>query len=246
MENQINASQANDNRKVVPYDKGRKTVTFYDTFVDINGDVIKYDDIAVIQASALNASSMIYFYFDRTFTYEFNFKTYDGQTHKFKRRGYSAYGIGTYKRIKEEFDVVAPPFYSIVVRSVGERLINRIANGATANICGLEITKDQITYVKNKKKTYVIDRNNFDRAVNNNAYMSNMAQIYIRDEKKPVFRCSLNEPNARLIVPIVNYFFEYRANQAAAPAQADPNTNPYMPPVIDANATGTPAAPEEE
>jgi hypothetical protein len=76
--------------------------------------------------------------------------------------------------------------------------------------------------------------------------MSNVAQIYIRDEKKPVFRCSLNEPNARLIVPIVNYFFEYRANQAAAPAQADPNTNPYMPPVIDANATGTPAAPEEE
>ena len=61
MENQINASQANENRKVVPYDKGRKTVTFYDTFVDINGDVIKYDDIAVIQSSALNSSSMIYF-----------------------------------------------------------------------------------------------------------------------------------------------------------------------------------------
>ena len=63
MENQISANQT-DNRVVVPYDKGRKNITFYDTFVDINGDVIKYDDIAVIQSSALNSSSMIYFYFD--------------------------------------------------------------------------------------------------------------------------------------------------------------------------------------
>ena len=145
MENQISANQT-DNRVVVPYDKGRKNITFYDTFVDINGDVIKYDDIAVIQSSALNSSSMIYFYFDRSFRYEFNFTTYDGKVHKFKRHGYSGYGIGTYKRIKAEFEVVAPPFYQIVVRKVGERLIDRIANGATANICGLVITKDKITY----------------------------------------------------------------------------------------------------
>ena len=96
MENQISANQT-DNRVVVPYDKGRKNITFYDTFVDINGDVIKYDDIAVIQSSALNSSSMIYFYFDRSFRYEFNFTTYDGKVHKFKRHGYSGYGIGTYK-----------------------------------------------------------------------------------------------------------------------------------------------------
>ena len=151
MENQISANQT-DNRVVVPYDKGRKNITFYDTFVDINGDVIKYDDIAVIQSSALNSSSMIYFYFDRSFRYEFNFTTYDGQVHKFKRHGYSGYGIGTYKRIKAEFEVVAPPFYQIVVRKVGERLIDRIANGATANICGLVITKDKITYTKRKKE----------------------------------------------------------------------------------------------
>ena len=244
MENQIIANQTDD-RFVVPYDKGRKNITFYDTFVDINGDVIKYDDIAVIQASALNSSSMIYFYFDRSFRYEFNFTTYDGKVHKFKRHGYSGYGIGTYKRIKEEFDVVAPPFYRIVVRKVGERLIDRIANGATANICGLVITKDKITYTK-RKKEYVIDRNNFDRAVNNNAYMSNMAQIYIRDEKKPIFKCSLNEPNARLIVPIVNYFFEYRANPAAAPSSADPNVNPYMPPVVEETSSKAKAAPVDD
>ena len=218
MENQISANQT-DNRVVVPYDKGRKNITFYDTFVDINGDVIKYDDIAVIQSSALNSSSMIYFYFDRSFRYEFNFTTYDGKVHKFKRHGYSGYGIGTYKRIKAEFEVVAPPFYQIVVRKVGERLIDRIANGATANICGLEITKDKITYVKNKKKTYVIDRSNFDRAVNNSSYAASYAEIYIRDEKKPVFRVNLNEPNARLIAPIVNTFFEFRVQDAQAAAQ---------------------------
>lgn len=244
MENQISANQT-DNRVVVPYDKGRKNITFYDTFVDINGDVIKYDDIAVIQSSALNSSSMIYFYFDRSFRYEFNFTTYDGKVHKFKRHGYSGYGIGTYKRIKAEFEVVAPPFYQIVVRKVGERLIDRIANGATANICGLVITKDKITYTK-RKKEYVIDRSNFDRAVVNNAYMSNMAQIYIRDEKKPIFKCSLNEPNARLIVPIVNYFFEYRANPASAPSAADPNVNPYMPPVVEETSSKSNAGQVED
>ena len=41
----------------------------------------------------------------------------------------------------------------------------------------------------------------------------------IRDEKKPVFRVSLNEPNARLIVPIVNTFFVFRINEAAAGTQ---------------------------
>ena len=241
MENQISTNQT-DNRVVVPYDKGRKNITFYDTFVDINGDVIKYDDIAVIQSSALNSSSMIYFYFDRSFRYEFNFTTYDGKVHKFKRHGYSGYGIGTYKRIKAEFEVVAPPFYQIVVRKVGERLIDRIANGATANICGLVITKDKITYTK-RKKEYVIDRSNFDRAVVNNAYMSNMAQIYIRDEKKPIFKCSLNEPNARLIVPIVNYFFEYRADPASAPSA---DSSAYMPPVVEETSSKSKPAQAED
>lgn len=215
MENQPAMDQAGDLRVVVPYDKDRKTVTFYDTFVDIDGEIIKYDDIAVFQSAAMNSSSMIYFYFSNSFTYNFNFTTYDKTVHKFKRSGYSAYGIGTYKRIKKEYEVVAPPFYDIVLMKVAERLIDRIKNGATAPICGLMITKDQITYEKNKKKTYVIDRSNFDRAVNNSTYAANYAEIYIRDEKKPVFRVSLNEPNARLIVPIVNYFFEFRINEAA-------------------------------
>ncbi len=218
MENQPTNTQMQNNQGgilcTVPYDKDRKTITFYDTFVDMNGDVVKYDDIAVIQSGAMNSSSMIYFYFSNSFNYNFDFTTYDGTRHRFKRSGYSAYGIGTYKRIKKEFDVVAPPFYDIVVRSVGERLINRIENGATANICGLVITKDQITYEKNKKKSYVIDKSNFDRAISTNGYGTSYAEIFIRDEKKPVFRASLNEPNARLIVPIVNYFFEYRVQDA--------------------------------
>lgn len=216
MENQPAINQSGDNRLVVPYDKDRKNITFYDTFVDINGDVIKYDDIAVIQSAAMNNSFMYYIVFGNSFTYNFDFTTYDGVKHKFKRYGLSVYGIGIYKRIKKEFETVSPPFYGIVVRKVGERLIDRLANGATANICGLEITKDKITYVKNKKKTYVIDRSNFDRAVTNNSYAASFAEIYIRDEKKPVFRVSLNEPNARLIVPIVNTFFEFRVNEAAA------------------------------
>ena len=222
-----NQNLADDGRLVVPYDKDRKTITFYDTFVDINGDVIKYDDIAVIQSGALNSSSMIYFYFSKSFNYNFDFTTYDGAKHRFRRSGYSAYGIGTYKRIKNEFDVVSPPFYRIVVRKVCERLIDRIEHGATANICGLVITRYSITYEK-RKKTIVINKDNFDRAVNNNTYMNNLAQIYIRGEKKPVFSCSLNEPNARFIVPIANYFFEYRVKEASA--AADNAANPYAGP----------------
>ena len=215
MENQY---QADGNRIVVPYDKDRKTVTFYDTYVDINGDVIKYDNIAVIQSAAQDNSFMYYIVFGSSFTYNFDFTTYDGIKHKFKRYGLSVYGIGIYKRIKKEFETVSPNFYGIVVRKVGERLIDRIANGATANICGLEITKDKITYVKNKKKTYVIDRSNFDRAINSKSYAASFAEIYIRDEKKPVFRVNLNEPNARLIAPIVNTFFEFRVQDAQAAA----------------------------
>ena len=214
-------------RFVVPYDRDRKTVTFYDTFVDISGDVIKYDDIAIVQSGAVNSSSMIYFYFSKSFTYNFDFTTYDGVKHRFKRSGYSAYGIGTYNRIKSEFDVVSPPFYRIVIRKVCERLIDRIEHGATANICGLVITRDSITYEK-RKKTIVIDKGNFDRAVNNNTYLNNLAQIYIRGEKKPVFSCSLNDPNARFIVPIANYFFEYRPN-AGRPGD-EPSGNPYAGP----------------
>ena len=221
-----NQNLADDGRLVVPYDKDRKTITFYDTFVDINGDVIKYDDITVIQSGALNSSSMIYFYFSKSFNYNFDFTTYDGTKHRFRRSGYSAYGIGTYKRIKNEFEVVAPPFYSIVVRKVGERLIERIENGATANICGLVITRDKITYEK-RKKTIVIDKNNFSGAANSTSYMSNLASIFIKDVKKPVFSCSLNEPNARLIVPVVNYFF---ANKAETPAADSPAVNPYAGP----------------
>ena len=195
-----------DGRLVVPYDKDRKTLTFYDTFVDMNGDVVKYDDIAIVQAAALNQSSMIYFYFSKSFTYNFTFTTYDGTKHKFSRNGYSAYGMGTYKRIKNEYDVVAEPMYDIVIRKVCERLTDRIENGATAKICGLEITKDKITYEK-RKKTIVIDKSNFGHASNTSGYMSNFAQIFLKDEKKPAFSCSLNEDNARLIIPIVNHFF---------------------------------------
>ena len=83
-----NQNLADDGRLVVPYDKDRKTITFYDTFVDINGDVIKYDDIAVIQSGALNSSSMIYFYFSKSFNYNFDFTTYDGTKHRFRRSGF--------------------------------------------------------------------------------------------------------------------------------------------------------------
>ena len=241
MENQP-LNLVNDGRLVVPYDKGRKTITFYDTFVDINGEVVKYDDIAVFQSAALNSSSMIYFYFSKSFSYNFAFTRYDGSKFNFKRSGYSAYGIGTYKRIKSEFDTVASPFYSIVLKSVYERLIDRIENGASANICGLEITKDKITYEK-RKKTIMIDRNNFDRAVNNNAYMSNMAQIYIRDEKKAVFHVSLNEPNARLIVPIVTHFFEFRPGESAATAAPVKDDSLYAGPYAN-TALGQGSAPE--
>ena len=231
---------ADGGKLVVPYDKDRKTITFYDTYVDINGDVIKYDDIAVIQSAALNSSSMIYFYFSKSFNYNFDFTTYDGTKHRFRRSGYSAYGIGTYKRIKSEFETVSQPFYGIVVRKVCERLIDRIENGASANICGLEITRDRITYEK-KKKTVVIDRNNFSHAENSNAYMSNLVQIYVKDEKKPVFRCSLNEPNARLIAPVVNYFFDYKVKEAAAAeaekaaerAAVNPYAGPYANTALD-------------
>ena len=209
MENQ---AQTGDNTVTVTYDKDRKTVSFYDTFVDINGDVIKYDDIAVIQSGAMDHSFMYYIVFGNSFTYNFDFTTYDGNKHNFKRYGLSVYGIGIYKRVKKEFETVSPPFYGIVVRKVGERVIDRIENGATANIGGLVITKDQMVYEKNKKKTYVITKSNFDRAVNSRSYAASYAEIYIRDEKKPVFRVSLNEPNARLIVPIANYFFENRVN----------------------------------
>ena len=204
---------ATEGRLAVPYDKDRKTVFFYDTFIDMNGDVVKYDDIAIIESGALNSSSMIYFYFSKSFEYHSIFTTCDGAKHNFKRSGYSAYGIGTSKRIKAEYDVVSDPMYNIVFRKVADRLIDRIANGASVNIGGLVITKDQMTLEK-RKQTIVIDRNNFNRAVNENAYMQNSARIYVRDVKKPVFAISLNEPNARLLVPIVNYFFEYRPNQA--------------------------------
>ena len=214
MENQIE-NPAADKRRIVPYAKGKKTITFYETFVDMNGDVVKYDDIAVIQAAAQSTSSMIYFYFSKSFNYNFTFTTYDGTKHNFKRSGYSAYGIGTYKRIKEEYETVSDPMYSIVVKSVGERLINRIANGATANICGLQISKDQMVYEK-KKNTIVIDRNNFDRCYYNNTPYNNMVYIHVKGEKKPIFHASINADNARLLVPIVNYFFSYRPEQNAA------------------------------
>lgn len=206
MENQITSLDVNEGRKVVPYDKDRKTITFYDTFVDMNGDVVKYDEIAVVQSAAMNSSSMIYFYFSNSFTYNFCFTTYDGVKHNFKRHGYQAYGIGSYRRIKKEFDVVAEPMYNIVFDAVAKRLINRIANGASVNICGLQITKDQIVLEK-KKETIIIDRSNFDHAANASGYAVSTAQIYIKDRKKPVFNGSLNLDNARLIVPIVNCFF---------------------------------------
>lgn len=206
MENQITSLDVNEGRVVVPYDKDRKTITFYDTFVDMNGDVVKYDEIAVVQSAAMNSSSMIYFYFSNSFTYNFCFTTYDGVKHNFKRHGYQAYGIGSYRRIKKEFDVVAEPMYNIVFDAVAKRLINRIANGASVNICGLQITKDQIVLEK-KKETIVIDRSNFDHAANASGCAVSTAQIYIKDRKKPVFNGSLNLDNARLIVPIVNCFF---------------------------------------
>ena len=212
MEDRIMENQVADGRLVVPYDKDRKTIIFYDTFVDMNGDVVKYDDIAIIESGALNSSSMIYFYFSKSFDYHFNFTTYDGAKHKFKRHGYAAYGIGTYKRIKAEYETVAEPMYNIVFSKVADRLIDRIANGASVNIGGLTITKDQMCYTK-RKQEHVIDRTNFDRAINDKAYAQNYARIFVRGEKKAAFSLSLNEPNARLLVPIVNHFFTYRPNQ---------------------------------
>ena len=170
----------------------------------------------------MDHSFMYYIVFGRDFTYNFKFTTYDGAKHKLHRYGLSLYGIGLYKRIKSEFDGMSDRMYNIVFRKVADRLVNRIENGAKVNICGLEISRDQIVYEK-RKKTIVIDRNNFGRCYTNSGAYINAVYLHVRDEKKPVFTCSLNADNARLIVPIVNYFFEYRpSQQTAAPQQATP------------------------
>ena len=197
--------QYNDGRVIVPYDKDRKKVTFYDTYVDINGDVVRYDDIAIFQSEALDSSSQIVIYLSKSFSFKFSFTTYDGTKHEFKRFGYSAYGLGSYKRIKNEFDPIAEPMYDIVLNKVIDRLIARIESGASANLCGLTVTKDKVTLEK-RKQTVVIDKSNFAGANFNNFPMNHCAQIFLKGEKKPVFKVSLNEPNARLIVPVVNYF----------------------------------------
>ena len=202
--------QYNDGRVIVPYDKDRKKVTFFDTYVDINGDVIRYDDIAVFQSEALDSSSQIVIYLSSSFSYRFVFTTYDGTVHVFKRLGYSAYGLGTYKRVKKEFDPIADAMYNIVLHKVFDRVLERIENGATVKICGLTITKDKITLEK-RKQTVVIDKNNFAAANVSNFSLDHSAQIFLKDEKRPVFKVSLNEPNARLIVPLANYLMRQQA-----------------------------------
>ena len=188
--------QYNDGRIIVPYDKDRKKVTFYDTYVDINGDVVR--------------ESQIVFYFSKSFSYKFSFTTYDGTKHELNRMGYSAYGIGTYKRVKNEFEPVADPMYDIVLKKVFERICERIENGATVKICGLTIAKDKITLEK-RKQTVVIDKSNFAAANVSNFSLNHSAQIFLKDEKRPVFKVSLNEPNARLIVPLANYLMRQQA-----------------------------------
>ena len=202
MENQ-EQFQYNDGRVIVPYDKDRKKVTFYDTYVDINGDVVRYDDIAVFQSEALDYDSQIVLYFSKSFTYKFAFTTYDGTVHVLKRNGYSAYWMGTYKRVKNEFDLIATPMYDIVLHKVFDRIIARIENGATVKICGLTITKDKITFEK-RKQTITVDKDNFGLASVSNFAMNHSAQIFLKGEKKPCFKVSLIEPNARLIVPLAN------------------------------------------
>ena len=215
MEDKRLENQAENKLRIVPYKNGKKQITFYDTYFDMDGDIVKYDDIAIVQSDALNHSFMYYIVFGKDFTYNFKFTTYDGTKHKFHRYGLSLYGIGLYKRIKEEFDTVANPMYNIVFQKVADRLIDRIENGATVNICGLQISKDKMVYEK-RKNTIVIDRNNFDRCYTKNMTYDNFVYLHVRDEKKPVFRVSPNADNARLIVPIVNYFFEYKPQQPAS------------------------------
>ena len=198
--------QYNDGRVIVPYDKDRKKVTFFDTYVDINGDVIRYDDIAVFQSEALDSSSQIVIYLSSSFSYRFVFTTYDGTVHVFKRLGYSAYVLGTYQRVKTEFDPIADAMYNIVLHKVFDRVLERIENGATVKICGLTITQDRITFEK-RKQTITVDKVNFGGASVSNFAMDHQAQIFLKGEKKPCFRVSLNEPNARLIVPLANALF---------------------------------------
>jgi hypothetical protein len=195
--------QYNDGRVIVPYDKDRKRVTFYDTYVDINGDVVRYDDIAIFQSEALDYDSQIVLYFSKSFTYKFAFTTYDGTVHVLKRNGYSAYWLGTYKRVKNEFDLIAAPMYDIVLHKVFDRIIARIESGAAVKICGLTITKDKIVFEK-RKQTITVDKDNFGIASVSNFAMNHQAQIFLKGEKKPCFKVSLNEPNARLIVPLAN------------------------------------------
>ena len=93
--------------------------------------------------------------------------------------------------------------YSIVLRKVFDRIYERIDNGATVKICGLTITKDKIVFEK-RKQTITVDKDNFGVASVSNFPMNHQAQIFLKGEKKPCFKVSLNEPNARLIVPLAN------------------------------------------
>lgn len=189
------------------YKNGNKEVLFYGDRLEFDGNVLCYDDIEEVTIFASNDKIFGIVFYLSNFAFDFAFKDKNGQMYHVERRGTSLYGIGSATRVLHEYEQVAPPMYDIVIASVARRFINAIDAGETISLCGMDITKDQISF-KYLNEDIVIDRTNFAGCEMQKD--PSMILIYMKDAKgkvKQVNRIDTVKPNAGFVRPLLRHIF---------------------------------------
>lgn len=189
------------------YKNGSKEILFYDDRMVFDGNELCYDDIEEVTIYASNDKIFGIVFYLSNFAFDFAFKDNKGQTYHVERRGTSLYGIGSATRVLHEYEQVAPPMYDIVIASVVRRLMRKIDSGETVSLCGMDITKDQISF-RYLNEDIVLDRTNF--AGCEMQHDPSMVLIYMTDSKgkvKQVNRIDAAKPNAGLVRPLLRHVF---------------------------------------
>ena len=146
----------------VPYKGNGESVLFYDDHLEFDGNSLRYTDITVMDTYAVESTSYAAIVVYGDFDGYIRFTLANGQKTKIKVYGFSLYGIGAKGSAKRRFLPLFNAAYQIVAKAMAANALAQVRQGATINLAGIEITRENAVCKKLlKREPIYISKHNF-------------------------------------------------------------------------------------
>ena len=147
-------------------------IIFYEDHLTYKDTTVIYSEVDSFYIKGVTTTHYAVIFVVSYFDGVLRFKLHTGQKQKIKVVGFSFWGIGTTRSARKRYVELFSKVYNIVAKAKATEMLSKIQEGYTVDVAGISVSKNQASFTKTlKKKTVVINRNNFGTCNFSNSFV---------------------------------------------------------------------------